>query len=124
MSKASWFGAIVLMGTLGLSVGAAAKNNDHDQHHEMRPLHDHDHAHDHMTAKERHAAWEKHERERRDHEREKWAKSHHHHANEHHPPQSAALKKPAPPATAPAHYHQYHRPQPGHVPPASPAQGK
>ena len=125
MRKASLLGAILLMGTLGLSVSAAAKDDHHEwdkNHHEAREMHEREH-HDHMSEKERRAAWEKHERERRDHERAEWAKHHphHDHPTHPHPPQSAALRKPVPPAGE-NHYHQYHRPEQTHV--APPAQGK
>ncbi len=114
MKKVYLYGALLILGTLGLSASAAAKDHyqGHGQYHHNREIRHDDHArHDYRDHDGNRDRWrsERHERERhewaerREHERREWAQNHRHHSNHygwqrgtHNLHEDANWKQPAP----------------------------
>ena len=95
MKKVSLYGALLILGILGLSASAAAKDHyqGHGQYHHDRELRHDEHARheyrdrdrDHWATErhehERHELAERHARERREREHQEWARAHQSHGN-------------------------------------------
>lgn len=140
MNRTYFYGALLVIGSLGLTGSAMAKDNDkdHDHHGDVRQVREHheEARHEAHEAREAREARERHLREQREHARQQWARQHEHHDNgkhlgwekgKHNPHQNAAFHPPAPNTAAaarPVHTSYPHHPTRPHQHHDPAAQGK